>query len=115
MAGDALESTQGQLSSSLEPPVHDDPSCQGRRTTFDAGAVVLRSRQPPVTFEALELGGLEARNPTFRGFRAKLAAWLTEVLPLYGFSFAPGCMRVEFQADDKVSFASDLVFWLIAF
>ncbi|KAI9431873.1 hypothetical protein H4582DRAFT_2113324 [Lactarius indigo] len=83
---DALGSTQEQdIGSSVEPPVQDGPSRRGRRSTFDAGAVILRSRQ------------------TFRNFRARLATWLTNTMPLYNFSFAPGCMRVEFQAEDKIT------------
>ena len=101
------------IGSSLEPPVRGGSSCQGRRTTFDAGAVILRSQQAPVTFEALE--AQRAQDRPFRNFRARLAAWLTVTMPLYHFSFAPDCTRVEFQVDDKVSFASDLVFWLIVF
>ncbi|KAI9428775.1 hypothetical protein H4582DRAFT_2091022 [Lactarius indigo] len=101
---DALGSTQEQdIGPSLGPTltVHDGSSHQGRSTTFDAGAVVLRSQQPPVTLKTLE--GTNAENPTFRNFRARLATWLTVVLPQYNFSFAPGCTRVEFQDDDKIT------------
>ncbi|KAI9445866.1 hypothetical protein H4582DRAFT_2069128 [Lactarius indigo] len=101
---DALGSTQEQdIGPSLGPTltVHDGSSHQGRSTTFGAGAVVLRSQQPPVTLKTLE--GTNAENPTFRNFRARLATWLTVVLPQYNFSFAPGCTRVEFQDDDKIT------------
>ncbi|KAI9430290.1 hypothetical protein H4582DRAFT_1824479 [Lactarius indigo] len=99
---DALGSTQEQdIGSSVEPPVQDGPSCQKRRSTFDAGAVILRSRQSPVTFGALEALGVQ--NKTFRNFHVRLAAWLTNTMPLYDFTFAPGCMRVEFQAEDKIT------------
>ncbi|KAI9435631.1 hypothetical protein BJY52DRAFT_1197489 [Lactarius psammicola] len=56
--------------------------------------------QRPVTLEAV--GDLAAQNPTFKNFHVNLTDWLTANLPLYGFSFAPGSMRVEFQADDQV-------------
>ncbi|KAH9017439.1 hypothetical protein EDB84DRAFT_1628850 [Lactarius hengduanensis] len=108
MAGDreALGSTQEQdIDSSLGPTVtvHDGSSRQRRSKTFDAGAVVLRSEQPPVAFKSLE-GSNQAENPnTFRNFRARLAAWLTASLPQYEFSLAPGCTRVEFQDDDKIT------------
>jgi hypothetical protein len=32
------------------------------------------------------------------------------MMPLYGFNFAPGHTHVELQADDKVGFASDMIF-----
>ncbi|KAH9041102.1 hypothetical protein EDB84DRAFT_1474932 [Lactarius hengduanensis] len=101
IGGDTLGSTQGQhIGSSLEPPVQGGSSCQGRRSMFDAGAVILQSQQAPVTFEALEVQ--RAQDRPFRNFRARLAAWLTDTMPLYRFSFAPDCMCVEFQVDDKV-------------
>ncbi|KAH8978548.1 hypothetical protein EDB92DRAFT_556722 [Lactarius akahatsu] len=107
MAGDrdALGSTQEQdIGSSLGPTVtvHDGSSRQRRSKTFDAGAIVLGSEQSPVTFKSLE-GPDQAENPTFRNFRARLAAWLTASLPQYEFSLAPGCTRVEFQDDDKIT------------
>ncbi|KAI9452698.1 hypothetical protein BJY52DRAFT_1190101 [Lactarius psammicola] len=111
---DELGSTQAQhIGSSLEPSAHESSSYQRRNMMFDAGVIILQSQQRPVTLEAV--GDLEAQNPTFKNFHVNLADWLTANLPLYGFSFAPGSMCVEFQADDQVSFASDLVFWLIAF
>lgn len=114
MKQDASGSTQEQqIGSSLEPPVHGGLSFRKRRSTADAGAVILRSQQSPVTLGSLEDSG--AQNQTFRNFRARLAAWLTHALPVYGFSFAPGYANVEFQADDMVSLISDLVFWLIVF
>ncbi|KAI9433794.1 hypothetical protein BJY52DRAFT_1131964, partial [Lactarius psammicola] len=76
-------------------------SYQRRNTTFDAGVVILRSQQHPVTLEAV--GDLAAQNPTFKNFHVNLTDWLTANLPLYGFSFAPGSMRVEFQADDQIT------------
>jgi hypothetical protein len=99
---DTLESTEELISSSLEPPVDDGVPCQGRKTTFDAGAIVLRSHQPPVTLGSLE--HLGAENLVFRNFRARLAAWLTHMLPLYGINFVPGCTRVQFQVDHQVGF-----------
>ncbi|KAH9009316.1 hypothetical protein EDB85DRAFT_2162874 [Lactarius pseudohatsudake] len=102
IGGDALGSTQGQhISSSLEPPVQGGSSCQGRRSMFDARAVILRSQQAPVTFEALEVR--RAQDRPFRNFRARLTAWLTDTMPLYRFSFTPDCTRVEFQVDDKIA------------
>ncbi|KAH8985616.1 hypothetical protein EDB86DRAFT_3049177 [Lactarius hatsudake] len=110
IGGDALGSTQGQhIGSSLEPPVRGGSSCQGRRTTFDAGAVILRSQQAPVTFEALE--AQRAQDRPFRNFRARLAAWLTVTMPLYHFSFAPDCTRVEFQVDDKITEYRSMRVW----
>ncbi|KAI9432908.1 hypothetical protein H4582DRAFT_1820331 [Lactarius indigo] len=73
---DTLGSTQEQhIGSSVEPP-------------------------SPVIFGALEAQGVQDR--TFRNFHARLVTWLTNTMPLYNFSFAPGCMRVEFQAEDKI-------------
>ncbi|KAI9455173.1 hypothetical protein BJY52DRAFT_1205065 [Lactarius psammicola] len=89
------------LDAAAQPPAHDSSSYQRRNTTFDAGVVILRSQQRPVTLEAV--GDLAAQNPTFKNFRVNLADWLTANLPLYGFSFAPGSMRVEFQADDQIT------------
>ncbi|KAH9175743.1 hypothetical protein EDB89DRAFT_1833379, partial [Lactarius sanguifluus] len=71
--------------------------------------VILRSQQAPVTFEALEAQG--AQNKTFRNFRARLAAWLTVTIPLYSFSFAPDCTRVEFQVDDKITEYRSMKVW----
>ena len=103
------------ISSSLGPPMNSGPSSQGRTTTFDAGAVILRSHQPPVTLGSLEYLGAE--KPHFRNFRAKLTTWLTNMLPLYGFNFMPGFSRVQLQADDQVSHGSmsGLAFKLITF
>jgi hypothetical protein len=96
------------IGSSLQPSLHGDLSCRKRRSTFDAGATILQSQQPPVTLGSLE--GLGAQNRSFRNFRARLAAWLTLMMPVYGFSFAPDHTRVELQANDKVGFASDMIF-----
>ncbi len=72
---------------------------RGTRSMFEAGAITLQSQQVPVMFDDLEGVGL-----TFRNFCAKLAAWLTAMLPSYNFCFPSRCDRVEFQGGDKVSF-----------
>ncbi|KAH8979780.1 hypothetical protein EDB86DRAFT_3138733, partial [Lactarius hatsudake] len=71
--------------------------------------VILRSQQAPVTFEALE--AQRAQDRPFRNFRARLAAWLTVTMPLYHFSFAPDCTRVEFQVDDKITEYRSMRVW----
>ncbi|KAI9443747.1 hypothetical protein BJY52DRAFT_1206738 [Lactarius psammicola] len=100
---DAAAREQATNDTDLEPDPDELGSTQaqhiGETRTFDAGVVILRSQQRPVTLEAV--GDLTAQNPTFKNFRVNLADWLTANLPLYGFSFAPGSMRVEFQADDQ--------------
>jgi hypothetical protein len=85
----------------LEPPVADNLSYQRRRVTFEAGAITLRSQQPPLALSYLE--SLRDQGSIFSNFRARLSTWLTSMFPLYGFSFPLGCTRVEFQGTDKVS------------
>ncbi|KAI9442019.1 hypothetical protein BJY52DRAFT_1229255 [Lactarius psammicola] len=109
-AAHELGSTQAQhIGSSLEPLAHNSSSYQKRNMTFDAGVVILRSQQCPVTLEAV--GDLEAQNPTFKNFHMNLMDWLTANLPLYGFSFASGSMRVEFQADDQLQSVNTQFAW----
>ncbi|KAI9455219.1 hypothetical protein BJY52DRAFT_1122078, partial [Lactarius psammicola] len=74
---------------------------KGETQCLMPGVVILQLQQRPVTLEAV--GDLEAQNLTFKNFCVNLADWLTANLPLYGFSFAPGSMRVEFQADDQIT------------
>ncbi|KAH9009254.1 hypothetical protein EDB85DRAFT_1848876, partial [Lactarius pseudohatsudake] len=75
LVGELIRGQINELDAAIQPPVQGGSSCQRRRSMFDAGAVILGSRQAPVTFEALEAQG--AQNKTFRNFRARLAAWLT--------------------------------------
>lgn len=84
-----------------ELSVVDNLPYQRRRSTFEAGAATLRSRQPPVELSHLE--SLEDQGIIFSNFRTKLSAWLTYMLPLYELSFPPGCTRVDLQGTDKVS------------
>ncbi|KAI9432013.1 hypothetical protein H4582DRAFT_2194400 [Lactarius indigo] len=100
MEHSAPEGTQERHTnlSLLEPPPVEHSSNQRRKTTFDAGAVTLRSQQQPLAFESLG-----DRGPIFRDFHTRLSNWLTTVFPLYGFSFSPGCTRVNFEGADKLT------------
>ena len=68
---------------------------------------ILQSQQPPVMLGSLE--SLEAEDPTFQNFHARLETWINRMFPMYGCPFAPGLSHVDLQADDKASFASGLV------
>lgn len=93
-------------SSPSEPPViASSSSFEKGKKMF--GVSILRSQQPPVTLSSLESLGVE--NLTFQNFCARLATWINRMFPMYGCPFVPGVSHITLQADDKVSFASDLV------
>ncbi|KAI9442404.1 hypothetical protein H4582DRAFT_2202107, partial [Lactarius indigo] len=70
--------------------------CEAAMNDDDIGCDALGSTQEQDIGSSVE-------PPTFRNFCVRLAAWLTNTMPLYDFTFAPGCMRVEFQAEDKIT------------
>jgi hypothetical protein len=94
----AAGGTQEHLTPSPEPIADSLLISQTGGKTFEAGAVTLRSQQSPQTLAYFESQGL-----IFSNFCARVSAWLTALLPVYGFSFSPGCTRVKFQGTDKVS------------
>jgi len=105
MERNAPEGTQEHTNLSVsEPPVVDNSSHQGRKATFEAGAITLRSRQqPPLALSYLE--SLSDQGHIFRNFRKRLSDWLTSMFPLYDISFPLGCTHVKFEGSDKVSTA----------
>lgn len=101
-----LMSTQELIGSwlSVPPVIASGSSLDSEKGKKIFGVSVLQLQQPPVMLGSLE--SLEAEDPTFQNFCARLETWINRMFPMYGCPFAPGLSCINLQADDKVSFAS---------